>query len=253
MNDQSSRSHAVFLLELTQRDSVKGGSRSGKLYLVDLAGSEKVSKTGAEGDVLDEAKNINKSLSALGLVIMTLTEGKESRHIPYRDSKLTRILQESLGGNARTTIVVCCSGSSYNESETLSSLRFGQRAKKIRNNAHVNVQYSAEELQRQLDAAKKEARKIARTLQAAFAELALWRAGTAVPAASWVQLDGDSDAQLAALLPSTASAASAVAASSDAAAAAAAAAEFDEQVWLGVFLVGLFPSSWFWPRNARRC
>jgi hypothetical protein len=96
-----------------------------------------------------------------------------------------------LGGNARTTIVICCSPSSYNESETLSSLRFGQRAKKIRNNAVVNVQYSAEELEKQLDAAKKEMRKIARRLQAAFGELNIWRCGGHVPEAERVPFEGD--------------------------------------------------------------
>ena len=95
-----------------------GGSKTGKLYLVDLAGSEKVSKTGADGDVLEEAKNINKSLSALGLVIMSLTDGESRHHVPYRDSKLTRILQESLGGNARTTIFINCSPAAVNEQGT---------------------------------------------------------------------------------------------------------------------------------------
>lgn len=85
-----------------------------------------MSKTGAEGTVLDEAKNINKSLSALGNVISALADGNKSP-IPYRDSKLTRILQESLGGNARTTIVICCSPASFNESETKSTLDFGKR------------------------------------------------------------------------------------------------------------------------------
>ena len=85
-----------------------------------------MSKTGAEGAVLEEAKNINKSLSALGNVISALAEGTKS-HVPYRDSKLTRILQESLGGNSRTTIVICCSPASYNEAETKSTLLFGQR------------------------------------------------------------------------------------------------------------------------------
>ena len=115
MNDLSSRSHSVFLLELKQKDTQRGGMKTGKLYLVDLAGSEKVSKTGADGETLEEAKNINKSLSALGLVIMSLTDGQTRQHVPYRDSKLTRILQESLGGNSRTTIIICCSPSSYNE------------------------------------------------------------------------------------------------------------------------------------------
>ena len=96
-------SNSLFLL--------KGGGqkqrfRVGKLHLVDLAGSEKIGKTGAEGEVLEEAKNINKSLSALGNVISALAEGTKT-HIPYRDSKMTRILQEALGGNCRTTIIIC--------------------------------------------------------------------------------------------------------------------------------------------------
>lgn len=85
-----------------------------------------VSKTGAEGDTLEEAKNINRSLSALGNVISALAEGNSS-YIPYRDSKMTRILQESLGGNSRTTIVICCSPSSFNDVETKSTLMFGSR------------------------------------------------------------------------------------------------------------------------------
>jgi kinesin family protein 5 len=78
------------------------------LYLVDLAGSEKISKTGAQGETLNEAKHINKSLSALGNVINALTDNR-STHIPYRDSKLTRILQESLGGNSKTCLIITCS------------------------------------------------------------------------------------------------------------------------------------------------
>lgn len=88
-------------------------AKSGRLYLVDLAGSEKVGKTGAAGKRLDEAKNINKSLSALGNVINALTDGK-SQHVPYRDSKLTRVLQDSLGGNAKTSLIITCSPSIYN-------------------------------------------------------------------------------------------------------------------------------------------
>lgn len=89
MNEHSSRSHSVFLINVKQENLENQKKLSGKLYLVDLAGSEKVSKTGAEGAVLDEAKNINKSLSALGNVISALADGNKS-HIPYRDSKLTR-------------------------------------------------------------------------------------------------------------------------------------------------------------------
>ncbi|KAH0627555.1 hypothetical protein JD844_003396 [Phrynosoma platyrhinos] len=124
MNEHSSRSHSIFLINVKQENTQTEQKLSGKLYLVDLAGSEKVSKTGAEGAVLDEAKNINKSLSALGNVISALAEN--STYVPYRDSKMTRILQDSLGGNCRTTIVICCSPSSYNESETKSTLLFGQ-------------------------------------------------------------------------------------------------------------------------------
>ena len=86
---------------------------------------------------MEEAKNINKSLTTLGLVINTLTDGK-SVHIPYRDSKLTRILQESLGGNSKTSLIVTCSPSLFNEKETISTLRFGQRAKQIKNKPKVN-------------------------------------------------------------------------------------------------------------------
>ena len=119
--------------------------KTGKIYLVDLAGSERISKTGAQGETLKEAKNINKSLTTLGLVINALTDGK-STHIPYRDSKLTRILQESLGGNSKTSLIVTCSPSVFNEKETISTLRFGYRAKQIKNNAKVNREFSIKEL-----------------------------------------------------------------------------------------------------------
>jgi kinesin family protein 5 len=89
-------------------------SRTGKIFLVDLAGSERISKTGAQGETLKEANSINKSLTTLGLVIFKLTDGK-SAHIPYRDSKLTHILQESLGGNSKTSLIITCSPSIFNE------------------------------------------------------------------------------------------------------------------------------------------
>jgi kinesin family protein 5 len=120
-------------------------SKVGKLYLVDLAGSEKIEKTGATGNTLEEAKMINKSLSCLGLVINNLTDGK-STHIPYRDSKLTRVLQESLGGNAKTALIITCSPAIYNADETVGTLRFGARAKKIKNKAKVNKQLTVAEL-----------------------------------------------------------------------------------------------------------
>lgn len=95
-----------------------------------MAGSEKISKTNVTGQQLEEAKNINKSLSALGNVINALTSPKPE-HVPYRDSKLTRILQESLGGNSKTTLIIACSMCSYNDKETLSTFRFGNNNKKM--------------------------------------------------------------------------------------------------------------------------
>jgi len=144
MNDKSSRSHSIFILSVFQRNIMTESTKTGKLYFVDLAGSEKQSKTKAEGTVLDEAKNINKSLMTLGMVINNLTEGKT--HIPYRDSKLTRILQESLGGNSLTTLVIACSMSADNDKESLGTLRFGSRAKTIKNKPKVNKERTNKEL-----------------------------------------------------------------------------------------------------------
>lgn len=117
--------------------------------MVDLAGSESVQKTGCVGVQFDEAKMINKSLSALGNVIKALTES--SSHIPYRDSKLTRILEESLGGNSLTVLIITCSMSSFNALETLSTLRFGSRAKKIKNKPIANTERSSKKLMQLLN------------------------------------------------------------------------------------------------------
>ncbi|KAG1227418.1 hypothetical protein G6F35_002601 [Rhizopus arrhizus] len=188
MNAESSRSHSIVVVTITQKNIDNGAAKSGKLYLVDLAGSEKVGKTGASGQTLEEAKKINKSLTALGMVINALTDGKSS-HIPYRDSKLTRILQESLGGNSRTTLIINCSPSSYNVSETLSTLRFGMRAKTIKNKAKVNADLSPTELKALLKKVKTETITFKSYITALEGEVGIWRSGQVVPEDKWVTMD----------------------------------------------------------------
>lgn len=139
MNAVSSRSHSIFTIHLERCDDPTTGSkiRASKLNLVDLAGSERQSKTGAIGDRLKEATKINLSLSALGNVISALVDGR-SVHIPYRDSKLTRLLQDSLGGNTKTLMIACLSPADNNYVETLSTLRYANRAKNIKNKPRIN-------------------------------------------------------------------------------------------------------------------
>lgn len=186
MNQESSRSHSIFVITVTQKNVETGSAKSGQLFLVDLAGSEKVGKTGASGQTLEEAKKINKSLSALGMVINALTDGKSS-HIPYRDSKLTRILQESLGGNSRTSLIINCSPSSYNDVETLGTLRFGTRAKSIKNKAKVNAELSPAELKSLLKKAQGRVTSFESYISNLEGEIQLWRAGEAVPKERWAQ------------------------------------------------------------------
>ncbi|KOM31824.1 hypothetical protein LR48_Vigan01g138000 [Vigna angularis] len=142
MNRESSRSHSVFtcVIESTWEKDSTANYRFARLNLVDLAGSERQKTSGAEGERLKEAANINKSLSTLGHVIMILVDvanGKQ-RHIPYRDSRLTFLLQDSLGGNSKTMIIANVSPSICCATETLNTLKFAQRAKLIQNNAVVN-------------------------------------------------------------------------------------------------------------------
>ncbi|XP_051170782.1 kinesin-like protein KIF3B isoform X2 [Leptopilina boulardi] len=138
MNEHSSRSHAIFMITIEMGSLAdNGGIRVGRLNLVDLAGSERQSKTGSSGERLKEASKINLSLSALGNVISALVDGKTT-HVPYRDSKLTRLLQDSLGGNSKTIMVANIGPASYNYDETLTTLRYANRAKNIKNKPRIN-------------------------------------------------------------------------------------------------------------------
>ncbi|CAJ1078379.1 kinesin-like protein KIF3C isoform X2 [Xyrichtys novacula] len=140
MNEHSSRSHALFLITVECSQPGPDGRkhiRVGRLNLVDLAGSERQAKTGVQGERLKEAAKINLSLSALGNVISALADGR-SGHVPYRDSKLTRLLQDSLGGNAKTVMVATLGPSAQHYDETLTTLRYANRAKNIQNQPRVN-------------------------------------------------------------------------------------------------------------------
>ncbi|XP_016312963.1 kinesin-like protein KIF3B [Sinocyclocheilus anshuiensis] len=140
MNERSSRSHAIFVVTIECSEMGIDGEdhiRVGKLNMVDLAGSERQSKTGVEGQRFKEAAKINLSLSALGNVISALVDGK-STHVPYRDSKLTRLLQDSLGGNSKTVMVATVGPAACHYDETLTTLRYANRAKNIRNKPKIN-------------------------------------------------------------------------------------------------------------------
>ncbi|KAI3809823.1 hypothetical protein L1987_19423 [Smallanthus sonchifolius] len=162
MNRESSRSHSVFTCVIESRWEKDSTSnlRFARLNLVDLAGSERQKTSGAEGERLKEAANINKSLSTLGHVIMVLVDGANARtrHVPYRDSRLTFLLQDSLGGNSKTMIIANVSPSISSAIETLNTLKFAQRAKLIQNNAVINEDASGdvEALQHQIRLLKEE-------------------------------------------------------------------------------------------------
>jgi kinesin family protein 11 len=140
MNKQSSRSHSVFMITVHQRETPLAGGdellKTGKLYLVDLAGSENIGRSGALKDRAREAGNINQSLLTLGRVIAKLVE--RAPHVPYRESKLTRLLQDSLGGRTLTSIIATVSPAMANLEETLSTLDYASRAKTIVNRPEAN-------------------------------------------------------------------------------------------------------------------
>lgn len=143
LNKQSSRSHSVFIITVSVREVLAEGEeviRVGKLYLVDLAGSENVSRSGAVDQRAKEAGNINKSLLTLGRVITALVEGQG--HVPYRDSKLTRLLRDSLGGKTKTCIIATIAPTVQCQDETLSTLDYAHRAKNIKNKPELNQKIS---------------------------------------------------------------------------------------------------------------
>lgn len=139
MNLTSSRSHAIFTIILRQSNPSDSNTIVSKLHFVDLAGSERLKKTNAIGNRAKEAISINSGLLALGNVISALSIKRHNQHIPYRDSKLTRLLQNSLGGNSQTLMLACISPSDSNFQESLNTLRYANRAKNITNHASVNI------------------------------------------------------------------------------------------------------------------
>ncbi|XP_056646406.1 kinesin-like protein KIF3A isoform X1 [Diorhabda sublineata] len=139
MNDVSSRSHAIFTVTIESKNRQDNKTTVGKLNLVDLAGSERASRTQATGERLKEASNINLSLSVLGNVISALVDGK-STHIPYRNSKLTRLLQDSLGGNSKTAMIAMISPADIDYEESMCTLRYASRVKFIKNCVKINVE-----------------------------------------------------------------------------------------------------------------
>ncbi|PVD26554.1 hypothetical protein C0Q70_14231 [Pomacea canaliculata] len=137
MNQASSRSHCIFTIHIVSRETGSATIRRSKLHLVDLAGSERVSKTGVNGQILTEAKYINLSLHYLEQVIVALSE-KNRQHVPYRNSLMTSVLRDSLGGNCMTTMIATCSMEKKNMDESISTCRFAQRVAMIRNDVMVN-------------------------------------------------------------------------------------------------------------------
>ncbi|KAK5648918.1 hypothetical protein RI129_003810 [Pyrocoelia pectoralis] len=149
MNTQSSRSHAIFTINiLMQQKSDSNMNKSAKFYLVDLAGSERSKKTGATGVAFREGININKGLLALGNVISVLGGDKQQSYVSFRDSNLTRLLKDSLGGNSITLMIACVSPADYNLEETVSTLRYADRARQIKNKPVVNEDPKAAEINR---------------------------------------------------------------------------------------------------------
>eukprot|EP01083_Nonionella_stella_P013942 39233_1 len=162
MNHSSSRSHMLMTLTVTLRME-DGSMHVGKLNFCDLAGSERIHKTNATGDRLKEAMKINLSLTILGQVISALSQ--EKKHVPFRDSQLTNVLKDSLGGNCKTTLIVNGTKHMFNREETISSLRFGSRCKLITNEVKINRTYSNKELMKMIEKLRRQNAKLKADLQ----------------------------------------------------------------------------------------
>ena len=192
MNEHSSRSHSLMVLTVLQKFK-NGTSIVSKLSFGDLAGSENVKKTGAQGKTLEEAKKINQSLSAFGNCINALSEGRQ--HIPYRDSKLTYLLKNSLGGNSKTAIIVTCSSDAIHTEETLASIRFAQRAMMVKNKVTINKQLSTIELQDLVNHLKKDLLRVS-SHRDLFAALSVYFLSTANQLPLNIQMIADQITQL---------------------------------------------------------
>eukprot|EP00049_Salpingoeca_infusionum_P014338 m.267975 g.267975 ORF g.267975 m.267975 type:complete len:780 (-) comp15648_c1_seq1:308-2647(-) len=201
MNARSSRSHAILMVNIECSEQGEDGEahiRSGKLNLVDLAGSERLSKTHAEGERAKEGIKINLSLSNLGQVIKALVAGKGQAHVPYRNSSLTRLLADSLGGNSKTMMIATVGPADYNYSETLETLAYANRAKSIKNKPKINedpkdallrkYQDELEELKKQLEGkgSHRKGKKKRKTKPVKYDD-----AGNVVPSTSGDEEDGE--------------------------------------------------------------
>jgi len=181
MNRHSSRSHAIFIVSVVNEIEANR-QKFAQLYLVDLAGSERMSKTGVQGKQFGEAVQINKSLLSLGQVIWSLAH--KQKHVPYRDSKLTQVLRNCLGGNARTAILIAASPHRRNANETLGALRFGARASLVENEARENVAMNARELKRLLEQARADLNELRGHCRALQAEVSAIRTLEGLPQTS---------------------------------------------------------------------
>merc|ERR1719253_1695001 len=160
MNDQSSRSHAIFTVTVEQYVHATGETLTAKIRFCDLAGSERAKKTGSVGQRFQEGVNINQGLLALGNVISALGDPQlQKQHVPYRDSKLTRILQDSIGGNSRTLMIACISPADANFGESLTTLKYANRARNIQYKVQANrAPMEAEQLRERLAELQEELR-----------------------------------------------------------------------------------------------